>query len=170
MATAKQAAERASLSTSAGMDAREVFADEAVASLLAGWVAPSGLSTPRTTAFLRWRYGLEQLRYRVMTRHGDPQEGCAIFRLRRRGKAVEAVVCDVLVPRGAASLERALTRAIARRTEADYLLRIDQRPLTLDPFVRVPRIGPVLVCRMLDGSPAPPLASWSLTMGDIELF
>ena len=131
-------------------------------------VAP-GLATNRTAAYLAWRYAASDLGYRVV-HTGAWDDGVALFRLRRRGAAVEAVVNDLLVPEGgdAGPLLRGIGNA-----GADYLLRLastrdlrrwDQR------FVRLPRTGPTLVCRPLSTSSVPPLASWALTMGDIELL
>jgi hypothetical protein len=42
--------------------------------------------------------------------------------------------------------------------------------VTPDRFVRMPTVGPRLMCRPLDGSPVPDVDAWSLTMGDVELF
>ncbi len=171
LATARRAADRSSLETSLGEDALSALADrDAVARLLDTVPRPRGLSTPRTPAFLAWRYGLPQLRYRVLRAGEHVEDGVVIFRLRRRGSATEAVICDLLVPGADRRRERALTRAIARRSDADYVLRVDRRLVTADPFSRVPGVGPVLACRTLDASPVPPLAEWALAMGDVELF
>jgi hypothetical protein len=168
---ARQAAGRLPLATTAGEPASEVFADPAVDEALAACAPGRGLRTARDRAYLAWRYGNEVLGYRVVFADlGAAARGSAVFRRRRRGDAVEAVLCDVVVPDGDARTARGLARTIARVADADYVLRIDRRPLTADPFLHVPRIGPVLACRPLDGSAAPALGAWSLTMGDVELF
>ena len=88
-----------------------------------------------------------------------------------RGPGPEArVIVDAHV--GDLVVARVLVRAIARGTDADYVIRIPDR-VTRRGFVRLPRTGPVLACRALDGakSSAPPtLGEWALTMGDVELL
>jgi hypothetical protein len=101
---------------------------------------------------------------------GAASDGLAVFRRRRRGEAVEGVVCDVLVPGGDPGAEQELLRRVRRAAAADYLLRLDRRAVTRGPFGRLPRVGPVLACRALDEAPAPDLSGWALTMGDVELF
>jgi GNAT superfamily N-acetyltransferase len=170
IATARQPAGRWPLPTTAGEDPAAALADTAaVDALLAALPTPRGLATRRTSGFLRWRYGLEPLGYRVLTL-GAPSDGLAVFRRRRRGEAVEGVVCDVLVPGGDPRAEQELLRRVRRAAAADYLLRLDRRAVTRGPFVRLPRVGPVLACRALDEAPAPDLSGWALTMGDVELF
>lgn len=169
MATARQAADRWPVPTSAGEAPADVFPG------LSGWLdtlpgAP-GLSTHRTAEYLQWRYGLEALGYRVVVPAGHRSgDGVAVFRRRRRGRAVEAVLCELLLPRPDARAERALVRAVARAADADYVLRLDRRLLARDAFVRLPRVGPVLACRPLDGAPPPALSAWALSMGDVELL
>jgi GNAT superfamily N-acetyltransferase len=188
--TAKRAAGRDAVPTSFGVAAWEVFGhDSAIDGLLAHACPGEGLATRRTPEFLAWRYGNPALGYRALAADGGTAAGLAVFRLRQRGRAVEAVVCDVLVPDatpspgsdrpvraasgaavGSAGVRRALLRRIARETKADYLLRIDRRRVTRGPFVRLPALGPVFACRPLDGNPPPALGEWALTMGDVELF
>jgi len=59
---------------------------------------------------------------------------------------------------------------VARRTGADYLLQLRRRVVSPGPFLRLPRMGPILTCRRLDGNPVPGVRAWELTLGDIELF
>jgi GNAT superfamily N-acetyltransferase len=182
--TAKRAAGRDAVPTPFGVAAWEVLRREpAVRALLAAARAPAGLATRRTPEFLAWRYGNPALGYRVLPVGNDLATGLVVFRLRRRGRAVEAVVCDVLLPdaptgpAGAngtdgagAPAGRGLLHRIARETDADYLLRIDRKRVTRGPFVRLPGLGPVFACRPLDGDRPPALGEWALTMGDVELF
>lgn len=169
VATARQPAGRRPLAATAGESPTEVFGT--VAPLLDGLPRARGLATRRTPEFLAWRYGFEQLCYRVVLRNpSTPEAGLAVFRRRRRGRAVEAVLCEVIAPHRDEEAARDLTRDVARVAEADYLVRVDPRPVTRDPFVRLPRVGPVLACRPLDAEPAPVLSAWALTMGDVELL
>ena len=85
----------------------------------------------------------------------DPAAGLAMFRLRRRGSAVEAGVSDVLVRDGDARAERQLLRTVARRTGADYAIRLGA-PLPRVGFVPFPRQGPILTWRPLADRSAPP--------------
>jgi hypothetical protein len=130
--------------------------------------AAPGLATHKSQAFLAWRYNNPALGYRVLLHDSSPGGGLAVFRLRRRGRAVEAVLCDLLVPR--AQIAEALVRAIARGTDADYVIQIGNGGVTRRRFVRLPQTGPVLACRPLDGSVPPALGEWALTMGDVELL
>ncbi len=64
-------------------------------------------------------------------------DGLAVFRLRRRGQAVEAVLCELLAPHGG----RELVAQIASATGADYVIAAG-RPIAGAHLVRVPRQGP----------------------------
>ncbi|CCH72300.1 conserved hypothetical protein [Nostocoides australiense Ben110] len=165
IAAARGAAEIWSTPTDVGVPAREVFAQAATAAVLLRRTAAGGTRTERTPEYLRWRYGFEPLHYRVaFAEEGDPASGGLVFRLRRRGGALEAVVADVFAgPRsGFATIRRVLAV-----TGADYAISLRSGPAS--GFVPVPRQGPLLVTRPLaTGSPEP--RSWRLTMGDIELF
>ncbi|MFI5048151.1 MAG: GNAT family N-acetyltransferase [Acidimicrobiia bacterium] len=168
--TARRAAGRDAVPGSAGAPAEETFADrEALESLLAAVPERLGLATDRTPELYAWRYGNPHLGYRVV-HTGSFADGCAVYRLRRRGRAVEAVVCDVLAPRGDPQRTRELVAAVARERDADYLIRLGCDAVAVSGFVPVPRMGPVLTCRPLDGSTAPVLADWRLSMGDVELL
>ena len=63
----------------------------------------------------------------------DP-DGLLVFRLRRRGAAVEGVVDDLVVPRGTPEVARALVDRLARAREADYLIRLQEPRVTRDRF------------------------------------
>jgi GNAT superfamily N-acetyltransferase len=169
--TARRAAGRWPLPTAAGAPPAAAFADrDAVQSLLDSLPSADGLATRRTPEFLAWRYGHESLGYRVVLRGASPADGLAVFRRRRRGKAVEGVLCELLVPEGDSRAGAELLRQVDEAADADYLIRLDRNLVTRGPFVRLPRVGPVLACRPLDASPALELPGWALTMGDVELF
>jgi GNAT superfamily N-acetyltransferase len=170
VATARQAASRAPLRRGTGEPPAEVFAEAAVDDLLASQPAPRGLATRRSRAYLTWRFGNDALGYQAVLAGRDVAGGVAVFRVRQRGRAAEAVLCDMLAPDGDPRIERSLIRRVARRSGADYLLRLDRRRVTADPFVQLPRIGPVLTCRSLGVQAPSAHAAWQLTMGDVELF
>lgn len=172
MARARVPAERWSTPCAAGSPASEMLADPSLEELLGESVSDTRLTTHRTPAFLRWRYGFEPLAYRAVTVSDRVADGVAIFRLRHRGSALECALCDVLVPRGAPGTARALVRAVASSSSADYLIRIGGPPIDRSGFVRLPRQGPVLTWRSLgQGKPTgAALADWNVTLGDVELF
>ena len=96
---------------------------------------------------------------------GLPGDGAAILTggrpgdlpTRRRGNTLEGALCELLVPVGpdAAAAEAELSDHAGPGGGADYVLRLDRRPVARGPFVRLPRVGPMLVCRTFDGAPHP---------------
>ena len=86
------------------------------------------------------------------------------------GSAVEGVVSDVVAHRGSRAAHATLVDRLARAREADYLIRLQQPRVTRDRFVRLPQVGPVLVCRALADIPVPDLRGWAPSMGDVELL
>lgn len=159
-----------SLSTEAGQPAAAALDDrEAVARLLHSQPPPLGVRTRLTPEVLHWRYaGFQALAYRAATGPGGVADGVALFRLRRRGPAVEAMLGEVLVPGGDAGRAGALAKAVLRESGADYAIVTGGR--SLPGFVPLPGQGPVLTWRGVCAPAAPPLAQWALTLGDVELF
>ncbi|CAN5884260.1 hypothetical protein BH23ACT2_BH23ACT2_24910 [soil metagenome] len=169
---ARTAAELWSLPTVAGSDAREALSAPRIEDLLNALDPISRMSTHRTAEYLRWRYGLAELHYRAIALGDDPAEGLVVFRLRRRGRALEGTVCELLVPAGrdATRRKRRLLRMVARNSAADYLLVGHDRGLIRTPALPVPRLGPILTWRGLEAQAEPRLQDFRLTMGDLELF
>ena len=169
MVRAREPAEKWSQPTTAGVDPREAFADEAsVSAALDAARAvdghPGARRTRRTPAFLRWRYGFEPLHYRVWPLGSSIADGFAVFRLRRRGAATEAALCELVAPdRGQA---RRLVRAVAKAAGADYVIAAGRPP----GMVPLPGQGPILTWREVGQATRPPLKDWDLALGDIELF
>jgi GNAT superfamily N-acetyltransferase len=171
MARSRVPAEKWSSATDVGLPAEEALADDhaldrllAATSIDPGHVA--GLATDRTPAHLRWRYRFGPLRYRAVVAPGGPAEGLAVFRVRRRGAALEAVLCELLAIDGGA----ALVDEIARGTGADYVIATGA-PASGTRFLRVPRQGPILTWRQVAAAADPPaLPDWHLSMGDVELL
>jgi GNAT superfamily N-acetyltransferase len=171
VARARVPADLASTPSSGGRPAAEVLASPALDDLLSAAERPPGLHTHRTPAYIRWRYGFEPLAYRAVALDDDVGRGVALFRLRRRGPALECALCDVIVPGGHAAGRRALLRAVVRECGADYVIRIGGPAIDGNGFVRVPGQGPILAHRALaDGVPGAGLRDWSLSLGDVELF
>jgi predicted N-acetyltransferase YhbS len=171
MARAGVAADKWSLPTAYGAPAAEVLHDvEAVGRLLASLEGAPGLRTRRTPAFLSWRYGFGPLAYRVVAAGPTPESGLVVFRLRRRGPAVEAAVCEVLVPAGAPRSARALLKEVARTSGADYVVRLGGPGEVRAGFLPLPGRGPTLLWRGVGDHTRPPLAEWRLSLGDVELM
>jgi len=159
MARSRVAAGKWSEPTTVGQPAGAVFGTTGVDSLLAGLPAPAGWTTPRTAAYLRWRYGFEPLNYRTV----EVRDGLAVFRVRRRGPSREVALCEWLAPRPD---RRALGRLL--RAAGDYLVGSDLG--LAHGVVPVPRLGPVVTWRPLARPEVPGLADLSLRLGDLELF
>lgn len=171
MARSRVAADRWSVATAVADDAAAVLADPKVADLLRAAPSPAAIRTNRTVAHLRWRYGFPPLAYRAVALAGDVAQGVAVFRLRRRGAALECALCDVVVPDGDARADRALVRTVARQCGADYVIRLGGPPVSSTGFVRLPRQGPILTARPLGSSvPLSRVDRWDLRLGDVELF
>lgn len=168
MARARVPAAKWSEPVEVGRPASEAL-DADLAPLLDSLRPTDGLRTERSPAFLRWRYGLEPLHYRVLLRGASVDDGLAVFRVRRRGAALETTLADVLVPDGDRRAARDLVAAVARATQSDYLLSV-QRPLVSGRSIRLPSQGPILTWRGIHRPSMPALDRWDLAMGDVELF
>jgi predicted N-acetyltransferase YhbS len=154
-----------------GRPAPAVLADPALVDLLASAPPATGLATHRTPGYLRWRYGFAPLAYRAVSLGDDLRSGLAIFRLRRRGPALECALCDVVAPVGERRAPQALVRRVAQESGADYVIRIGGPAIDRRGFVRLPGHGPVLTWYALaDDPPGGRLGDWALTLGDVELF
>jgi hypothetical protein len=173
MARARTAAGKWSRPTTAGLDATDVLADDAALDALLGSLGHAqGLATDRTVEHLRWRYRFAPLAYRAVVAPGGPADGLAVFRVRDRGAATEAVICEVLVPGGDRRLGGRLVREVARSTAADYVIGTT-RTCAPRAALPVPMVGqgPILTWRAVDPTQTmPTLSQWNLTMGDVELF
>ncbi len=167
---ARGAAERWSMPVDAGLDPTGIMSDPALGDLLASQPTVTGLRTRRTPGFLAWRYGFHPLRYRLVLAGGDIGDGFAVFRVRRRGRAVEASVTDVLVPGADPKLRRTALRRVASIPGVDHVLTLSEGDAWRTGFVPVPGQGPNLVARPLAGTTVLPRSGWNLTLGDVELF
>ena len=126
------------------------------------------MTTNRTGSYLRWRYGLDALHYRLWTVQGTA--AYVVFRIRRRGEARELVVDEFGAAETLSPLERVSTlRDLLRATRCDHAL-MTRTVGTPRSGVPLPRTGPILTWRALTSHDPPTLASWHLSMGDIELF
>jgi GNAT superfamily N-acetyltransferase len=168
MAGARVPADLWSAESGAGEPAAAVLEDDTAISELLGSQPRSGaMVTRRSAEYLRWRYAFEPLCYRAVVIRGDAARGLAIFRVRKRGTAREAALCELLVPEADAGTGRRLVREATRTVGADYLLST-ARPR--DGCVPLPRLGPILTCRPLRDSAQLGRRDWNLTLGDVELL
>lgn len=172
MAGARTPAALWSTPTSAALPAGAALADVAgVDALLRSQPVPVALRTRRSAAYLAWRYGaLGSLQYRAHLAGREVADGVALFRLRRRGGALEATIGELLVPGGDRRRVGELARGVLRVSGADYALSSDPVLGLRSGFIHLPRQGPVVTWRGLGGdrdAAPPPLA---LGLGDVELF
>jgi hypothetical protein len=151
--------------TAAGDPASELLSDAAVAGAMLAHAPRRGFRTRRSPAYLAWRTALPGLHYRVLLAATDPAEGGLVFRVRRRGPAVELVVVEPLVP-DLRTGWRLLARAL-RDSGADYAIGLRSAPAP--GLLPLPGQGPLLTARPLAATP-PAAGDWTLTLGDVELF
>lgn len=171
VARARVPAEKWSLPTEAGLPAVDALADrDGVADILDACRGSDGLQTRRSPDFMLWRYGFAPLAYRVMLAGDRLADGFVIFRLRRRGAAIEAAVCDVIVPDARPRTGARLLRKVLHDSGADYAVRIGGRHLTRTGSLRLPAQGPTLVWRAVTEQVMPRADHWRLGLGDVELF
>lgn len=133
-----------------------------------GWRGPvdmpiRSLATNTTEDFDRWRFGWEQLHYRVVEGDG----GAVVVRARRRGGALELVQVASW-GLSAAAADR-VTRRAAGQAGATYALRLGA-PRVSAGWAPLPGGGPMLTWRALCSDGQPPLSNWQLTMADVELL
>jgi GNAT superfamily N-acetyltransferase len=160
-----------SVPSDGGSPASGVLAGPGVDDLLRSLAGGAGLRTRRSPAYLRWRYGFDPLGYRAITLGADVRGGVAMFRVRRRGSALECVLCEVLAPAGDPGAGRALVGLVARRCGADHVIRLGSGLADRCGFVRVPGQGPVLTWYPVAAdAPGRHLGDWALTLGDVELM
>jgi hypothetical protein len=162
--------------------AGEALADtEAVSSLLQRNGPPEGrLVTQRDVPFLRWRYGdAPLLDYRAVREVRDGRlVGLAIFRVRPRGTLWQCSIADVIVEQGDVRTAGRLLRRAATATPVDFVaLHARSRSTVGRAAVRagfVPTPGGLtLVVNPLSEGLRPNPAeqrSWSLSLGDLEVF
>jgi len=165
---ARTAADRWSQPVDIGLDPADAFADDDVIDgLLASLPSSPGLATDRSVGYLRWRYQFDPLQYRVVPVGDRIADGFAVVRARRRGTALEATVCELLVPSGRSTAS--LWSALASGTGADFMIRAGRGGVS-DRFVPAPSIGPVLTWKPLCRAGVPSMGDLTLSLGDVELF
>jgi GNAT superfamily N-acetyltransferase len=171
LAGARGPADRWSLRSIAGVPAADALSARAPLErlLLAGLQDAEPLHTRLSVEYLRWRYGFPALGYRILTVGPTVEDGAAVFRLRRRGGALEAAICELLAPSDDRKLPGELCRRVLAVTGADYALHV-RRSRPGGRLPTAPGRGPVLTWRALGDATMPALRDWDLSLGDVELF
>jgi GNAT superfamily N-acetyltransferase len=173
VARARVPAELWSQDTTAGESAADVLDDTAALDALLASRASRGVRTDHTADSLRWRYtGFPELRYRAVLAGPNVEDGVALFRLRRRGPACEAAVCEVLAPEDDRRVRARLLAAVATAAGADHAVALAADGSGLrSRYFPLPGQGPILTWRPLRSREAPTdPRSWRLSLGDVELF
>jgi hypothetical protein len=167
--SARQPGSLWSIPTSAGEDAAAVFDDrDGWEELLSNRGRNGLLHTDRSVTYLQWRYGDTPVGCRALLGGSTVRDGVVFFRLRRRGRAVEAVISDLLTPADSTQKGREMCRSVLFASGADYLIALGRsRPRR---WIPVPGNGPLLTWRGLAQQELPALDQWDLSAGDIELF
>jgi len=166
---ARTGAELWSQPVTVGDPATEAFADRgAVAALLDRARRPVRLATDRSPAFLSWRYRFGPLHYRVWRLGSSLSDGVIVFRVRRRGAALEIAICDVLAP--PRTRLRAPLRDIVRRVGADYMIAATSSVGLTAGFLPAVGLGPVVTWKPINRTGVPVMKDLELVLGDIELF
>jgi GNAT superfamily N-acetyltransferase len=167
MSQARVSAAKWSEPASFGRSPQEAFADDDEIRGVLASAAPEPLTTNRTPAYLRWRFGFGPLHYRVVSLGDVLTDGFAVVRLRRRGAAVEGTVCELHTPPGDHRAGRGL---LSQVEGADYLLVAGSALGIRSGLLPAPRQGPIVTWRAVGEHDPPALDRWHLTMGDLELF
>jgi GNAT superfamily N-acetyltransferase len=164
--------------------AAEALARDDVARVVDASPSPMGwLHTPRSMLYLKWRYAAGPLAYRALVA-GEPAGALAIVRIRRRGRVREALVVEVLWDPGSRALVPGLLRRVPAAAGADHAIAHAGPGWDLDGdlaaarYRRFRRVAMTFTARLVapavgsDDSPWSPVdpGSWSLTLGDLEVF
>ena len=135
---------------------------------------PRVLHTPRSLPYLRWRYVDGPLAYHVLSRGS----ATVVTRPRERGRLREAVVCEVFGDEDAQDDLRRILRILPEEADVDHAVAHLGRgwpgraELRSAGYLRLPRGGITFAVRPLTADGPDPLvpASWSLCLGDLEVF
>lgn len=147
------------------MLASEAFADDSEVEAMLNFVPrTSRIATDRDAGYLRWRYSFEPLHYRVVPLKGSISDGAIVYRLRRRGAALEATIAEVFAPQP--GVARSAMTQILRATNADYAILGGQTTPSPRASYRLPDSGRCRRGNRLAGPgyPASPSSAWRWAM------
>lgn len=130
--------------------------------------------TVKDLDYLRWRYGCFD-EYRALAVEGEGRcSGLAVFRVHRHGRFWVSQVCELLIERGDLRVARRLLRLVRKAASADVLACAFPSHVQAARcgFLASPRGAALTANPLREGIvPDPTLAaSWSLSMGDLELL
>lgn len=139
------------------------------------------LQTPRSLEYLRWRYAEHpQVKYHAaMVERDGRLQAAAIYRTNTRFGLKEVVMCEMFLARPDEDLCRELLKNMKSALNADYVVCYFSEGsqardvLHQNRFWEVPRMGMDFTVRPITTDlsvDARQLGSWSLSMGDLELF
>jgi len=168
--TARVPADKWSLRTDAGVDATEGLRGVGTVLARRSPAPPGAVRTNHTEASLLWRYGFGPLAYRAVPVGAGGEDGLIVFRLRRRGPAVEAAVTEVLASPGSDAAVRRAIASLLAASRADYAIALGPARRLGEGLLPLPRQGPRLTWRAVVEPVPTPLESWHVSLGDIELF
>jgi len=162
------------------MSAGEVLGDPGVEELLRVAERYEGIATERSREYLRWRYAdAPLLDYRgAIERAEGRARSLAIFRLRPRGAMIEATVSELISAPGDSRGARRALAHVAETSSSDHIAcsfpaaSSAMVAVRRSAFVRVPG-GMTLVANPLGHDlylDLLQLPSWSLSVGDLEVF
>ncbi len=169
------------LGTAHGGHDDDAGADPTVGGMLAklpvAVARPDRFTTPRTAAYLKWRYAdAPGIRYRLLV--SADRTAALVTTRTRRGRWTEERICESLIL--GAGGDRELLRLVAQlahESPAHFLTAIasqstlERSLLVRSGFLPLSAVGPRLVHRGLgEGSGAPSPPPWALSAGDLELF
>jgi hypothetical protein len=159
--------------------AQKLTHDGPVAELLDEIRADEGrLTTARSVAYLRWRYGEAPIVYHALgDEAGGALRGLALFRMRTARGMPQAVIEELLVRPGDRRTAIRLLRSVGAATHAPLLCcrfpsPSAQRIAAATAGFLPRRDGLPLVVKRLTED-APEIAGpqrWALTLGDVEIF
>lgn len=169
MLQARTAAGLNSLECDLGISAPEYFSDDGgLQRLIDSLPSTKTISTDRSVGFYQWRYAPDRLRYRALPLGDATEDGAIIFRLRQRGGATEATICQILCPPD--SDPKPALRTLLKSSEADYALGTTTDGSPRRGFLPVPRFGPILTWKIVNNQTVPEMDDLKLALGDVELF
>lgn len=145
----------------------------------------TGLRTPRSMAYLGWRYGGHPfITYGVYALGGrEGLEGFAVLRPNMRFGLKEVVITEVFLKNWRKNEARRILRGVSSSLKSDYAIchfsdeTIERDALSGAFFFRSPKTGMTFTVRQLGtsglseaGADPTKAADWDLTLGDLEVF
>jgi hypothetical protein len=170
MVRSRVAADKWGIATDVGLAPAEAFDDPGpIERAIAATPVRSGLATPLSIGYLRWRVGFEPLAARVLPLGSSLGDGFIVFRVRQRGGLRQLSLLHVVGGASAATRRRAVRRLL-RATGTDVAMAAGSPLGLIGGLVPLPRSGPILTWRPLADPATPESSDLDLELGAIELF